>query len=318
MRRSSRPSSWRRFANGLALLALALGCAQAQAPAPAPPEPQPVAAPRPFLYRIAAEPPSYLFGTIHLPDARVLAFPPSVERALEGSAVLFNEIALDAAGQQEVLALGVQQSEPPLRQRLDAELYQRLEAYLARRAIPIAAFDRQPLWIIASMLPLLDYFEALQTTPAQDQALAVRAREAGLELRGLESPQEQVDAFEAAGPDGLVEQLRLTLDQLEAAEERGERVLEELVLAYLAGDGPRVVDVSLRGVDPADPHMRELLENLMHSRSEVMAERIVDILRTEPGLGFFFAVGVGHLPGPRGVVQQLQNAGLTLERQSAD
>ena len=51
--------------------------------------------PKPFLWRIEAEPPSYLFGTVHVPDARVTTLPVIVRRSFRASDVLVTEIPLD-------------------------------------------------------------------------------------------------------------------------------------------------------------------------------------------------------------------------------
>jgi uncharacterized protein YbaP (TraB family) len=47
---------------------------------------------RPFLWRIEGAAPSYLFGTMHLPDERAAHFPPSVAQALESSQAVVLEI----------------------------------------------------------------------------------------------------------------------------------------------------------------------------------------------------------------------------------
>ena len=39
----------------------------------------------PYLWRIEGETPSYLFGTIHLPDPRVTTFHPEVVKAIRGA-----------------------------------------------------------------------------------------------------------------------------------------------------------------------------------------------------------------------------------------
>ena len=69
----------------LALLVAAYAAPAAQeTPAPAPQASAPPAAPKgsPFLWRIEGHgAAAYLYGTIHLPDDRVLSLPDTVERA---------------------------------------------------------------------------------------------------------------------------------------------------------------------------------------------------------------------------------------------
>ena len=51
---------------------------------------------KPFLWRVDGPAPSYLYGTVHVPDQRVLELPQVVRRALEAADVFNAEIPLDA------------------------------------------------------------------------------------------------------------------------------------------------------------------------------------------------------------------------------
>src|ERR1051325_3410775 len=59
---------------------------------------------KPFLWRIEGPVPSYLYGTVHVPDPRVLELPEVVRRALNASDVFNAEIPLDAATQGALLS----------------------------------------------------------------------------------------------------------------------------------------------------------------------------------------------------------------------
>src|SRR5437773_1181942 len=51
---------------------------------------------KPFLWRIEGPVPSYLYGTIHLPDSRVLDMPEVVRQAIAASDGIFTELPIDA------------------------------------------------------------------------------------------------------------------------------------------------------------------------------------------------------------------------------
>ena len=59
---------------------------------------------KPFLWRIEGTAPSYLYGTVHVPDPRVLELPEIVRRAFDASDVFNAEIPLDPATQAGMLA----------------------------------------------------------------------------------------------------------------------------------------------------------------------------------------------------------------------
>ena len=267
----------------------------------------------PFLYRIEGEPESYLFGTIHVPDPRVLDLAPVVRGALAASAVLYTEAGLEPGARTNLAsALGDREPLPPLRERLPEDLYLRLERYLALRGLPVRAFDHREIWAVAAALPLLDYLQAVQTQPVLDEYLVERAAEWGLRRGSLESVAEQVEIFQEIDPAGQVALLDATVTQLERDYEAGRSSIEQLVLAYLSGDERRLL-TELAG-DPDDPASRELMDRLLGDRSRTMAERMEILLAEEPGEPRFFAVGAGHLPGEGGIVALLRARGHQVQR----
>ena len=273
-------------------------------------------APGPFLYCIEGNVPSHLFGTIHLPDERVLDVPESVSGALDASDALYTEVKMDDATREELARLLAEAgSGKPLRERLPADLYARLDHYLAQRGMPIALFDSQPVWSIGLTLALLDYLPELALgRPTLDESLVLRAERNGAELGGLELPEEQVAVFESIDGAGQAEMLRDTLDQLEAPSVDGQRPLDLLVDAYLAGDEEGLLASVRESVDPDSASSAALFDRLLDQRSAHMAERIEALVSTNPERRYFFAIGAAHLPGTRGIVSLLRERGLRVER----
>src|SRR4026208_2402211 len=80
----------------------ALPAPRAASGAAAAPPPAPARAPapgieKPFLWRIETPVPSYVFGTIHLPDERVTTLPNTVDAVVDATGALFTEIPMDTA-----------------------------------------------------------------------------------------------------------------------------------------------------------------------------------------------------------------------------
>src|SRR5215472_8171208 len=93
-------SRMRWFLAGLVLAGCAIGAsAGAQAPAVQPTQ-------KPLLWRIEGTVPSYLYGTIHIPDQRVLALPDVVTRAMNASDAVYTEVVLDQATLSAAAAAG--------------------------------------------------------------------------------------------------------------------------------------------------------------------------------------------------------------------
>ena len=49
-------------------------------------------------------------------------------------------------------------------------------------------------------------------------------------------------------------------------------------------------------------------------RNKVMASRVIELLRSNPGSSLFFAFGVGHFTGEDSVIELMREAGFEVER----
>jgi len=272
------------------------------------------AARRPFLWKIEAEPPSYLFGTVHVPDARVLDLPASVREALDAARFVYTEVPMDVRSQLEAQKLSMFSGATTLRDVLPEELFSRLEAFLDERGMPMLIFTRFKVWAVATTLPMLAQLQNAGSRPVLDLYLAETARSADKETDALETVASQVAAMESMGEQGQVAMLAQTLDQLERAEEAGTDALEDMIQAYLSGDDERLLGVAQAQLDESDVMTPKLQEALIYGRNRTMSETIRKKLAERPGVTHFFAIGALHYPGDRGIVSLLRESGLRVSR----
>ncbi len=271
---------------------------------------------RPFLWRIEGERPSFLFGSIHLPDERVHAHAPVLEEALAASDVLLTEIPLDMESMMTAQAAQMLGESTPLSERLPPELYARAEAYLASKGLPITAFSRVKLWALWVTLGQIEYLSEMMKRPALDMALWQRAGELGKERAAVETLQEQLAVFEAFTSGELIQLIAQTLDDLEAARE-GASPMERLVEEYVSGDLDALYALLTESVDVDSVVGRKFVTRLVTERNVRMAERIAARLQAEPEKAHFFVIGTLHYPGERGLLALLRKQGLALSRLSA-
>jgi hypothetical protein len=272
---------------------------------------QPAPTTTPLLWKIERQPPSYLYGTIHVSDPRVLALPASVQAALERSSVVYTEIALDPDTQQRALLAMALPPGQTLKGALPGELYTRVERFLAARGVALELFQSQKVWVLATLLPMLDYVGRGQPL---DEQLYTWAQRRGKRTAGIETVEMQIAAMESAGREGEVALLRETLDHLELAAAQKRDPMGELIEVYLEGDEERIAAASFDYVDRNDPVLRRMLDALIDRRNDYMARTIAERLQAEPRGSHFFAVGAMHLTGERGLVAQLRGRGLRVTR----
>jgi len=268
---------------------------------------------KPFLWKIEGKKPSWLFGTIHLPDDRVLALHKVVTDALDASDAVYIEVdPAEAQGpkmQQAAMLAGNQ----TLRDLVPAELYGRAEKYLQTKGLPMMALEKMKVWTFAVTMMTIDYLPLMLTKQPMDVVIFTRAKENKKEAGSLETVEEQIAVFEGLTTEEQVELLRGTVDELEKG---GENPVEKVIKMYLAGDVEPLF-AELNQIKKTDPTSEKLMRLLFTDRDAHMAERIEAKLKANPDKSFFFAVGAGHLREKEGVVGLLAKKGLTIKRVAA-
>lgn len=273
--------------------------------------------PRPLLWRIESPSggkPSYLFGTIHVSDAKVAAILPSIQPALAASDAVYTEIALNFYTQMRA-ALAVFRLKR-LSQSLPPELYRATEAELRRiqPELTLAPFEFMEIWSVALMLSVLEE----QLKQPQGEALDLRiyqgGESAGKSVGGIESVDDQLDVFSEFSEAEQIEFLRATLKELAQARKSGRKPVDLLKNAYLSGDLRRIEMAARPSLQSKDGLEKRLLDRILTKRNHTMAASIARLVRATPPVGNFFAVGAGHLPGEEGLIRLLQKEGFKLER----
>ena len=257
-------------------------------------------------------PSSYLLGTMHVSDPRVLAMPQGARQAqaaaktvvIESDEVLDEKKAMAGILAQPELTMFTDGSS--LQQRLSKEDLALLENGLKDRGIPLSAVSRMKPWMLMAFvsLPACEMARKAQNPDFLDKQIAREAISAGTPVKGLETLAEQLSAMAAIPLDfhmkSLVETIRLG--------DRMDDVFETMTALYLSGEigltMPLLKAVAPDGTDEAG--YAEFEKLVVTRRNHLMAERAGPIL--EQG-GAFIAVGALHLPGQEGLIELLRSRG---------
>lgn len=249
--------------------------------------------------------PSYLFGTIHVDDDRVLALPPAVKNAFDRSPIFAAELVNDEASTRRFFASMVTR-DPQLPDLLGDELYSEVDKLLAGYNIPTEARPRFKPW--AAMLTLLQPRGA--TGLILDRKLLIDAEEQQKKIIGLESIEEQIAVF-----DQMPRQTQLALlREVVANHETIQGSVLPAVEAYLARDLSRLWKLNAETMsDQAEirSHNEIFLNRLLYQRNERMVERLAPLF--DRG-GAFAAFGTLHLYGKRGVLSLIEQRGYKVRR----
>lgn len=241
----------------------------------------------------------YLLGTIHSEDPRVLEFSEAFSAALAGSRVFAMELVPDLATLARLARYMHLPEGQDLRAIAGEQRFRGVAAALARYGVPEAQVARMKPW--AAMLTLS--VPPPETGLFMDYALSLRAEGLGLEVRGLETLDEQLSFLENLAP---AQQLEL-LDHAVRHFDEVDAVHTSMVDAYLHNDLARLEALTEAQMETLNPATRAyFMEQGIDARNRRMLRSALPLLERGPA---FIAVGALHLPGAEGLLALLRAAG---------
>ncbi len=262
------------------------------------------------------KPASFLLGTMHVTDPRVLAMPEAARKAYADAAtgvVESDEIADEKKAGAAIMArpdLTMFADGKSITDFLDKEDTEKLTEGLKGRGLSLAAVARMKPWMIASFvaLPACEITRKTAGAAFLDQRLAKDALAEGKSLKGLETLLEQISALDSLPLEPQIHGLVQTVELGDTLED----VIETMSQLYLAGDTGMIMPMT-RAVSPETDEdakaYADFEQRIIVDRNHVMATRAAPIL---DGGNVFMAVGALHLPGPEGVVELLRKEGFTV------
>ena len=242
---------------------------------------------------------SWLLGTVHSEDPRLLDFPPALNQALDEAEVLALELMPDAGILGKLSEAMHLPGDERLDELIEPDLYEQVVKILEQYGMGEPAVRRLRPWAAAVTVSV----PPPETGLFMDLALAFRAGGLGTEVISLETVEEQLDFLTGLGREAHIEMLRQAVEDFE----QGREVFEALIGAYLAGDLDELERLAEKEVARMKPAARA------HFRREGLVRRNLRMVeralpRLEQG-GVLIAVGALHLPGDDGLIALLREHG---------
>jgi uncharacterized protein YbaP (TraB family) len=242
--------------------------------------------------------PSYLFGTMHSPDPRVIRLAPVVQAAFNQAASFTMELLINADGVATMAEAMFFPQGQNLRTVLGPELYAQARQAIVDRGLSTRDLERKKPWVIVMILST----PRTELGVPLDMRLQLQATLQGKPTYGLETMSEQIAVFNDLP---IADQVDLLRDAL-AVDAEVTRQFEALIQAYVNRDLARlmaIVDEPKLQRSPAFTHM---MERLLTQRNDVMLKRMR--ARLDEG-NAFIAVGAAHLSGRDGLLPLLEKVG---------
>jgi uncharacterized protein YbaP (TraB family) len=259
--------------------------------------------------------PSFLLGTMHVTDPRVLTMPkgaPEAYKAADTVIIESDEIVDEKKAAAAIMMrpdLTMFADGKTIGDFLAPEEKLTLETGLKARGIPLALVSKMKPWMIASFvaLPACEMTRKAAGASFLDKQLAEEALKSGKTLKGLETLVEQLQAMDALPAEFHVQALVETLKLGDTVKD----VMETTTELYLQGEigmvMPMMKAISEEQAGSADD--ADFEQRIITDRNHTMASRARPIL--DQGK-VFMAVGALHLPGTEGLIELLRKDGFTV------
>ena len=244
---------------------------------------------------------SHVYGTIHIPDARLEPLPLPVDEAFRRASSLMLEFVPDPYSRERFLEAAMFLDRQTLAEKIGADDFERALEQLRPIGLSREFVNKLKPWGV-----LLNLRAASDSSGAPLEArLADRARERRLPVFQIEGVEEQIFTFDECPMPTQVALLRHSL----AHRDELVKLEDATIAAYLERDLAAIWRLR-QAIGAQHPelaeHLAVMTKRVVQDRSVVMAYRMQRELRRG---GAFVAVGALHLYGAGGVLALLEQDG---------
>lgn len=243
---------------------------------------------------------SFLFGTIHSDDPRVLELPRPVTLAFDQANTVVLEMDLglvSAATMSQVVMLPQGKS---LADLIPASLYRETVKVMSSLGYPEEITRQLTPWAIQLTLSM----PPPSTGMFLDAVLYEQAVAANKRVVGLESMEEQLSVFRDLSTTDQVTLLQHTIKEYPQLAQQ----IEQLLIAWLDRDLQKMITMSRESMQELPAGVQNRFgRSLVELRNHRMAERSLPVIHQG---GAFIAVGTLHLVGDEGLVALLRQEGM--------
>ena len=306
-----------------------------------------------FLWEIGTKPPSYLFGTVHVPYTTVWDdIPQNAKDAFHHAAKIYVELDhTDKKTMSTIAACQYFPNENDLSPILPSDLYDMVHNHLkfAQQEVVDRVYNsirlfsyalqnfstaienwenKRPIWVYLMIsMTLSNTYLTNAGVPFLDLYLTQQAKEQGKQVGAIEFPDEHCQALNGINSTLVEAALRQFLDdQIErrsGVAKPQQYGLEEIIRDYRESNSDSLLFNSFpTNISSSEELLKELSqvmnENLISKRNGKMAARVMEQIKSNPETSLFFAFGAFHFLGEKSVVELLRSQGLEVRRVPAN
>lgn len=255
---------------------------------------------------------SYLFGTHHIAPIAMLDSAAGFDAALTSVDNVYGEVEIGDMNspetQQMVLAIATAPADSTLSKVLTKAQLDSVDAVLKKytgEMVSIAQLEAMKPSLVGTQIGMLQSMTAFPGYNPQEQLdseIQKRGIAKGKGIKGFETIEQQLNWLMG---DPITEQAANLMDDVRK-DETSIQHAKDLANAYITSNLPEIERIMM---DPENGMSKEAIERLLYNRNDNWVAELKKIL---PNENIFVAVGVGHLVGEKGLIEQLRKLGYTV------
>lgn len=258
--------------------------------------------------------PSYLFGTYHFAGSSFLDSVPGFNQAIDNCDAVWGEVQRDSLSAPDAATKMAAASKAPadstLSELLSKDAYKIVarvfNGYFKEFSVTLDQMNSfKPIAISAQIeaLQALKYFPSQDQSDMLDMAIQTIAMQKGKTTHGLENIDDQIQVLFNRS---LVKQAQDLLEQCKN-DEKYQQLNSKLLEAYRHGNLEQIDSIMFDPTIGGDDE--QYRADLIDKRNAKWVAKLMTIM---PEQSVLVCVGAGHLPGGKGLISLLRQAGCTL------
>lgn len=262
-----------------------------------------------LLWRISGNnlsKPSYLFGTIHLLCANDIELSETLKSAIKETDKVYLELDMDNLFEMmQAVQKMKMRNDTTLSDLLSESDYKKVKAFFTSKSSLI------PFPILETYKPMLAASMIMQTSTDCDNAISMeqiimqQAKQDRKEIKGMETMTYQLSIFDSIPYEVQAKQLLAFITENDT-EDKASKEYDEMASAYRNQELHKLEQL----INKEELGIGNFADLLLYNRNKNWVVIMGKIFSTNSAV---IAVGAGHLPGEKGVINLLRKAGYKVD-----
>ena len=260
-----------------------------------------------LLWRISGKniTPSYLFGTMHMLCADDIQLSDSLTNAIQKAGNVYLELDMDNIFEMmSAMTKMKMRNDTTLADLLTKDEYEKVKTYFKENSgmVPFSMLETYKPLLAASMI-MEQQGGQCDNMISMEQLIMQEAKKNDVKIKGMETMEYQLSIFDSI-PYGF--QAKQLVKMVEDGDKDNASEMKEVTDAYRNQQLNKMEELTKK----EDMGIKSFANLLLYNRNANWAKKLEGLL-TDKSL--VIAVGAGHLPGEKGVINLLRKAGYKVE-----